>query len=215
MENDRLLTLRQASSGALTSSSAAGCDPRIAARQAAKLFGCYRASDANDPETFLAAATAMLSNYPEAIAAKVCDPARGLPSTAKWLPAIAEIREACEQQWCRHDAVEKRANASGNIRARCSRGEQGPGRLAEHRRVLRSFKDLRAEIWPDGAPGARGKRLRRTRATRHPDLKAQAIAYHEARLAETRQARPPAVNTPDMASYLAGMRAQDAEDLAS
>ena len=45
---DQFLTLRQASSSALTSSSPT-CDLRAAARLAARLFGCYRASDANNP----------------------------------------------------------------------------------------------------------------------------------------------------------------------
>jgi hypothetical protein len=75
---------------------------------ATRLFGYYRASEANDPETFIMGVTAMLARYPEPIAHKVCDPVRGLPSTSKFLPSIAEIREACEREMVWHDAVERR-----------------------------------------------------------------------------------------------------------
>jgi hypothetical protein len=75
---------------------------------ATRLFGFYRASDANDPEVFVAGATATLALYPEAIVMKVCDPIRGLPSTSTFLPALAEIRQACEREMIWHDAVVKR-----------------------------------------------------------------------------------------------------------
>jgi hypothetical protein len=57
---------------------------------------------------FITAATAMLSSYPEIIAERVCDPIRGLPAKNKFLPAIAEIRAACETEMVWHDAVERR-----------------------------------------------------------------------------------------------------------
>lgn len=154
----------------------------MAARLAAKLFGCYRASDANDPEAFLAAATAMLSNYPEAIAAKVCDPARGLPSTAKWLPAIAEIREACEREMIWHDAVDKRDREREHTRAVLA-GHKASVGSPEHRRVVKDFKDL-AALWPrsSGPPKTEPKDYARV---------------------------PPPLNTPEMAAYLAGMREQE------
>ena len=84
----------------------------------------------------------------------------------------------------------------------------------QRRRELAAM--LRAVVagWDISADG-RKTRPPDVREAPSPELKAQAIAYHEARLAELAEAGPPAVNTPDMASYLAGMRAQDAEDLAS
>jgi hypothetical protein len=56
----------------------------------------------------MAAAAAMLAQYPEHVAGKVCDPIRGLPSKSKFLPAIAEIREACELEMTWWHAVERR-----------------------------------------------------------------------------------------------------------
>ena len=185
MASDPFLTLRQASSTALTSSSAARCDPRIAARLAARLFGCYRASDANNPEAFLAAATAMLAQYPEPIAAKVCDPIRGLPSTAKWLPAIAEIREACEREMVWHDAVEKRDRDRAHTRAVLA-SHKAPVGSPEHQRVVKDFKEL-GGLWPrsSGPPKTAPK-----------DYTSAA----------------PVVRTPEMESFLAGMRAPQEEN---
>jgi hypothetical protein len=93
-ENDRWLTLQTTSHNALANSNGSGrCDPATAAFLAGRLFGCYRAGEASDPETFVAVATATLCGYPEMIVRRVC---YGLPSHAKWLPSIAELRQACE-----------------------------------------------------------------------------------------------------------------------
>ena len=72
------------------------------------LFGFYPRNEANDPEMFIAGATAMLAGYPETVVERVCDPVRGLPAKSRFLPAIAEIREACEREMVWHDAVERR-----------------------------------------------------------------------------------------------------------
>ena len=63
---------------------------------AARLLGCYRSGDAHDPETYIAAVVAVLAAYPAEVIRAVTEPASGIASTVKWLPAIAEIKEACE-----------------------------------------------------------------------------------------------------------------------
>lgn len=60
------------------------------------MFGCYRKQDANDPEIYVAAVTAVLSEYPREVIESVTDPRTGLPSRLKWLPTVAEVKEACE-----------------------------------------------------------------------------------------------------------------------
>lgn len=60
------------------------------------LIGCYRKSDAGDPEIYARAVIAVLCRYPESVAMAVTEPATGIPAKLKWLPAIAEIVEACE-----------------------------------------------------------------------------------------------------------------------
>jgi hypothetical protein len=70
----------------------------VATLKAGQLFGCYRRSDAADPLVYVAGAAAVLSEYPAEIVEYVCDPRTGLPRTLKWLPTIAEIAEACDNQ---------------------------------------------------------------------------------------------------------------------
>lgn len=60
------------------------------------LLGCYRTGDANDPAVYSGAVIAVLSDYPLEVIRAVVDPRAGLPSRSKWLPTIAEIKEACE-----------------------------------------------------------------------------------------------------------------------
>lgn len=68
-----------------------------AAERAKILFGCYRTGDANDPETYVAAITAVLAQYPENIITQVTHPITGLPSNGKgWLPTVKEVRDACD-----------------------------------------------------------------------------------------------------------------------
>jgi hypothetical protein len=67
-----------------------------AAKRARLLFGCYRKGDANDPETYVAAITAVLSRFPEDVIKQVTHPAKGLPIRTDFLPTVAEVHRACE-----------------------------------------------------------------------------------------------------------------------
>lgn len=62
------------------------------------LFACYRMTETSDPEIYAAAAIAVMSDYSIDVVRKICDPRSGLPSKCKWLPSIAEIKEACEEE---------------------------------------------------------------------------------------------------------------------
>src|SRR6185437_886864 len=66
-----------------------------AAARARLLLGCYRTGDANDPETYVAALTAILARYPEEVITAVTHPATGLPSMKSWLPTVKEVTDAC------------------------------------------------------------------------------------------------------------------------
>ena len=76
------------------------------------MFGCYRKQDANDPEIYVAAVTAILSEYPDSVIETVTDPRTGLPSKIKWLPTVAEVKSECESHMYRvryQEAWNKRA----------------------------------------------------------------------------------------------------------
>lgn len=60
------------------------------------MFGCYRKGDANDPETYCAAVTAVLAQYPPDVVRLVTDPRSGLASRQEFLPTVKEVRDACE-----------------------------------------------------------------------------------------------------------------------
>lgn len=77
----------------------------FAAERAKILFGCYRRGDANDPETYTAAITAILAEYPEEVIQHVTDPRTGIARRTNWLPTVAEIDMACIAS---ADFIEKR-----------------------------------------------------------------------------------------------------------
>lgn len=67
----------------------------FAADRALVLFGCFRKGDANDPDTYTAAITAVLSEYPAEVIQHVTDPRTGIARKINWLPTIAEVDAAC------------------------------------------------------------------------------------------------------------------------
>jgi len=73
------------------------CSPEIVSDCARMLVGAYRRNDAEDPALFIRAAATVLAGYPEKIVRRVTHPAYGIPSRLKFLPSIAEIRDACEE----------------------------------------------------------------------------------------------------------------------
>lgn len=74
------------------------CGRSKAAERAMILLGCYRKGEAADPEIYTAAVIDLLSRYPALVVEAVTEPSRGLPAKLKWLPTIAEIKEACEAE---------------------------------------------------------------------------------------------------------------------
>jgi len=113
-----------------------------AAARARLLLGCYRTGDANDPETYVAALTAILARYPEEVITAVTHPATGLPSMKSWLPTVKEVTDAC------NDAVEpivqkqaRQKRIAEQIEARAIADEE------DRRRP--SLEELKAKYGPD------------------------------------------------------------------
>lgn len=70
-------------------------------QKAKTIFSCYRKDEVQNPETYLAAVTAVLSEYPIHVVDYVCDPRTGITGNQIWLPSVAEIKTACENQYNR------------------------------------------------------------------------------------------------------------------
>lgn len=71
---------------------------QYAAERARVLFGCYRKGDANDPDTYTAAITAVLAEYPPEVMRVVTDPRTGMPRKLSWLPTVKEVSDACDAE---------------------------------------------------------------------------------------------------------------------
>lgn len=117
-----------------------------AAQRAKLLLGCYRTGDANDPQVYVAAITAVLARYPEEIITRVSHPVTGLPSKKGWLPTVKEVRDACEHEFepiCEENARLKRIKEQLEMRERMERGE---------RPTMAVLKEKYGENWGIGAP---------------------------------------------------------------
>jgi hypothetical protein len=64
-----------------------------AARQ---IFSCYRKDDAADPEGYVAAIAALLSEYSREVVELVADPRTGIGRRSKFLPNTADVAEDCD-----------------------------------------------------------------------------------------------------------------------
>lgn len=63
------------------------------------MFSCYRRDEAHDPDTYCAAVSAVLADgYSQEVVDYITDPRTGLPSTLKFLPSVAEVREGCDER---------------------------------------------------------------------------------------------------------------------
>lgn len=81
------------------------CGPVFAAQRARIMLGCYPRGQAEDPDTYVMALAAVLAEYPEPVAKFVSDPRSGLPRTQKFLPAVAEVATACEDEKSNRDTL--------------------------------------------------------------------------------------------------------------
>jgi hypothetical protein len=117
-----------------------------AAKRAKLLLGCYRTGDANDPQVYVSAITAVLARYPEEIITRVSHPVTGLPSKKGWLPTVKEVREACEHEFepiREENARLKRMKEQLEMRERMERGE---------RPTMAQLKAKYGENWGIGEP---------------------------------------------------------------
>jgi hypothetical protein len=106
-----------------------------AAERAKLLFGSYRRGDANDPDTYVAAITAVLCRYDTDLIREVTDPNLGIATSDKFsafMPNAGELKIYCEGIAARRARLER----LGSLRvpdinqARLNAPDPLPGRLA-------------------------------------------------------------------------------------
>jgi hypothetical protein len=72
------------------------------------ICGCYRRDEAQNPETFAAALTLVLADYPKEIAEYAADPRTGIVTQYPLgLPNIGQIKEFCDGVQTRQDRIER------------------------------------------------------------------------------------------------------------
>jgi hypothetical protein len=137
------------------------------------------------PEPFLSAATAMLAQYTEQVAAQACDPVRGPSAKSKGFPRSPK------------SARPARRTSSGTTRAgphpRGGGGPQTPVGSLEQKRVVAGYAELQEKLLANAPPDPRPKPFSRK-------LKEGKDAFTGGPLAST---------TDDFAKYLAGMLKRD------
>ncbi|WP_454619037.1 hypothetical protein [Bradyrhizobium cenepequi] len=77
------------------------------------LFGCYRRGDANDPETYVAAISAVLASYEPEIVREVTDPRTGIMTSEKYMsfmPNAGELKVYCEAIAARRERFNRMAS---------------------------------------------------------------------------------------------------------
>lgn len=74
------------------------------------LFGCYRRGDANDPDTYVAAISAVLARYEPDLMREVTDPNTGIQTTEKYMsfmPNAGELKVYCEGVAARRERMKR------------------------------------------------------------------------------------------------------------
>jgi len=81
------------------------CTPTEAADAVGRLLGLYPGREITDARTYAQGLTAMLAAYPRDFVKRVCNPVTGLPSRLKFLPTLADVREALDAERLRRDRI--------------------------------------------------------------------------------------------------------------
>lgn len=74
------------------------CTPEEAIQAAENLIGLYPAREVQNAKVYAAGVTALMAAYPVYAVRRACHPVTGLPSKLKFLPTIAEIRAALDDE---------------------------------------------------------------------------------------------------------------------
>jgi hypothetical protein len=107
---DEPFTTRRGNSAETSSKPSINQRLAYASQRAEVLFGCYRRGDANDPERYVAAIAAVLSDYDFEIIKEVTDPRTGICTAEKYMsfmPNAGELKVYCEGIAARRERIQR------------------------------------------------------------------------------------------------------------
>jgi hypothetical protein len=74
--------------------------PREAAIKAVGIIlSCFPSANRDGIENYYKMASESLSEFPDEILQKLCDPKTGIVTTSTFLPSISELRAFCHREW--------------------------------------------------------------------------------------------------------------------
>lgn len=122
-----------------------------ATRKVNLLFGSFKKSDADDPETFTAGCLRLFTAYPREVVEHVVDPMTGLAGKEDWVPSLAKVKAALEARASQLARQREREDHRATTLADRARAAA----VARNRRP--TLDELRAKYGPNwGLTGAGG-----------------------------------------------------------
>lgn len=107
---DEPYTTRQTTSSKGSKRSTSPHQAAYAAERSKVLFGSYRRGDANDPDAYVAAITAVLAMYDTDLIREVTDPRTGIATSEKYMsfmPNAGELKVYCDAVAARRDRIQR------------------------------------------------------------------------------------------------------------
>lgn len=114
---------------------AAPTDLEKATTAARTIMRFYPRSDVDDPKAYALGMAAIMSEYPAAVLDRVSDPRTGIARRQKFLPRLAEIAEACDEE------VNRRKRLRFNAARIMWLNQKGPKKYEEDFPFYRSLLD--------------------------------------------------------------------------
>lgn len=93
---DEVLSLPLTDSSDQASNSSQNLE-QLCLQTAKQIFSCYRKDDAVEPDSYIAAVAAVLSEYSVDVIERQADPRTGIARRSKFLPNAADIAEDCDK----------------------------------------------------------------------------------------------------------------------
>lgn len=107
---DEPYTTRQTTSSKGSKRSTSPHQAAYAAERSKVLFGSYRRGDANDPDAYVAAITAVLAMYDTDLIREVTDPRTGIATSEKYMsfmPNAGELKVYCDGVAARRERIQR------------------------------------------------------------------------------------------------------------